>query len=62
MRGCPPISDEVLNYLSKVYPDKCPKPEMSEREIWMAVGAADVVRRLKNAEEGRRRTDLMRYV
>lgn len=43
----PPIPDELLDWLDFLFPDKCPKPTHSGREIWMAVGRRDVVARLR---------------
>lgn len=42
----PYISKALVDWLSRLFPDQCPGSEMSERQIWMAVGAADVVRKL----------------
>jgi hypothetical protein len=42
----PPIDDALLKKLDEVYPESCPDPTVSEREIWMAVGARQVVRML----------------
>ena len=43
----PPIDDALLKKLDEVYPESCPDPTASEREIWMAVGARQVVRMLR---------------
>ena len=45
------ITPEVLEELEAMYPDRCPQPSMSEREIWMAVGARGVVDTLKTRHE-----------
>lgn len=42
----PFITDELLDYLQKLYPDKTPDPKDTDREIWMNVGAVGVVRHL----------------
>jgi len=42
----PPIDEALLKRLDEVYPESCPDPAASEREIWMAVGARQVVRML----------------
>ena len=53
----PNVSDELLSYLRKVFPDQCPDARMTDREVWMAVGAARVVRKLAlmNEEQGNAR-------
>jgi hypothetical protein len=47
MERLPNITDELLDYLSRLYPDKCPEPLQTERDIWMNRGAAGVVRHLR---------------
>jgi hypothetical protein len=46
MDKLPYIEDGLLDYLQRLYPDKCPEPAQSEREVWMNRGAAGVVRHL----------------
>jgi hypothetical protein len=43
----PPVDEPLLRKLDEVYPESCPDPASSEREIWMAVGARQVVRMLR---------------
>ena len=43
----PPIDEALLKRLDEVYPESCADPAASEREIWMAVGARQVVRMLR---------------
>lgn len=43
MKDFPLISEALLEALNKSYPDKCPNPNQTDREIWMAVGARRVV-------------------
>ena len=43
----PPIDEALIKRLDEVYPESCPDPAASEREIWMAVGARQVVRMLR---------------
>lgn len=43
----PQITDGLLQYLERVYPDKCPEPNETDREIWMNRGAVGVVRHLR---------------
>ena len=42
----PFITDELLDYLQRIYPDRCPEPTQSERDIWISRGAVGVVRHL----------------
>ena len=34
----PTITRELMEYLEKHYPERCPSPTDSEREIWMYAG------------------------
>ena len=43
----PPIDEALLKQLDEVYPEACPDPSLSDRDIWMAVGARQVVRMLR---------------
>ena len=43
----PPIDEALIKRLDEVYPEACPDPAASEREIWIAVGARQVVRMLR---------------
>jgi hypothetical protein len=43
----PPIDEALLKQLDQVYPEACPDPALSDREIWMAVGCRQVVRMLR---------------
>jgi hypothetical protein len=43
----PPIDEALVKKLDEVYPESCADPASSEREIWMAVGARQVVRMLR---------------
>jgi hypothetical protein len=42
----PYISDELLEYLQRLNPERSPEPDMTERAIWMNRGAVGVVRHL----------------
>ena len=43
----PPIDEALIKRLDEVYPESCPDPAASEREVWMAVGCRQVVRMLR---------------
>lgn len=47
----PAVSKELLAFLDRVFPDRCPTLDMSDRQIWMAAGASNVVRCLRKAYE-----------
>lgn len=47
MEELPVIPEDLLKALDKHFPERCPEPEWSEREIWMRVGERRVVRFLK---------------
>ena len=42
----PPISKALVTWLDRLFPDRCPNVNMTDRDIWMAAGAAGVVRKL----------------
>ncbi len=44
----PFVSNDLLDYLDKVFPNKCPELDAKEREIWAAVGARSVVDHLRS--------------
>jgi hypothetical protein len=44
----PTASRELLDYLSRLFPDRCPDVATPERKLWMDVGAAMVVRKLRS--------------
>jgi hypothetical protein len=43
MLPIPPISQDLLKALSERFPDRCPNPADSEREVWMKAGERRVV-------------------
>jgi len=54
----PVITDELINYLDRLYRDVSPEPSMTDREIWMHRGAVGVVRNLKLLRDKQRETVL----
>lgn len=44
----PHITPDLIEHLERIAPDRCPTSEMSNREVWMAAGAAKLVRHLKS--------------
>lgn len=43
----PHVSRELVERLEKAFPNRCPDQHDSNRAIWMAVGAAEVVKVLR---------------
>lgn len=43
----PHVPQAVIDYLASIYPDRVPHASMTDREIWMAVGRQDVIRKLR---------------
>ena len=41
------ISQELINYLEKQFPDKCPDLKDNERKVWFKAGQSSVVSHLK---------------
>jgi hypothetical protein len=46
MESLPTYSVDLVNKLDQDYPDKCPDPKDSDREIWMKAGERRLVTRL----------------
>ena len=42
----PTFSYDMIDYLEKQYPEKCPDIQDTERSIWMYAGKRDLVRTL----------------
>lgn len=42
----PHVTQQLIDYLTKIFPDQCPNRTMSDREIWIAVGSVCVVKHL----------------
>lgn len=43
----PYIDDLLLEWLDQQFPDRCPRISDSDRQVWMAAGARQVVDHLK---------------
>jgi hypothetical protein len=43
----PPIDEALIKRLDDIYPESCADPASPDREIWIAVGARQVVRMLR---------------
>jgi hypothetical protein len=42
----PLYSYDLIDELDKLFPERCPDPEDSEREIWMKAGRRELIRSL----------------
>ena len=51
----PFIDPAIVECLQRLFPDKCPAEHDSGRAIWMSVGAARVIRKMRQISE--RQTD-----
>lgn len=51
MDEVPYISDELLAYLSRIFPDKAPEKGTPMDAVWYAAGQASVARHLRTARE-----------
>lgn len=51
MDKLPYIDEPTVAWLEQVYPDRCPEPNLTDREVWMARGAVGVVRKLRDLVE-----------
>jgi hypothetical protein len=47
----PPLSPTLVEALDKRFPERCPDPAWSDREIWRRVGQREVVRLLRQELE-----------
>lgn len=59
-RPWPGVSTELIERLEETFPDRCPAPTATDREVWMAVGAAAVVRKLKHVHQIQHTTVLVK--
>jgi len=50
-RRIPTPDRALVEALDQLYPDRCPDPRDSDREIWIKVGQRQVVRKLIQALE-----------
>jgi hypothetical protein len=54
----PAVSPLLVERLAALYPDQAPSPADTERQIWMAVGRAQVVKKLRQLSEEQHTTVL----
>ena len=51
MGNLPHVDAKLLSYLERLYPDKYPDISVSERELWQASGAIQLIRHLRSIHE-----------
>lgn len=44
----PPLDATTIAYMERLYPERCPDPRDSDREIWMKAGERRAVVHLRN--------------
>ena len=45
------ITEDLLKFLDETFPERCPNPEHTDRQIWMQVGQRSVVKFLQRIYE-----------
>ena len=45
------ISDNLLNELRRMFPDKCPALGVAQEEVWYRAGQASVVRKVEQMQK-----------
>ena len=40
----PTVPEALLKELDRLFPERCPDPNLSDREVWIKVGQREVVR------------------
>jgi hypothetical protein len=43
----PPLDQATIEWLDTIFPDRCPKPSETDRQIWMASGARGVIEKMR---------------
>lgn len=51
MSRLPVIDEALLDYLERMFPDRCPNLEDDENTVWFKAGAASVARHLRAVHE-----------
>lgn len=46
-RSTPPLDAATIKYMENLFPERCPHPSDTEREIWMKAGERRAVNKLK---------------
>lgn len=51
MRPCPPVNNDLIEYLDRLIPHRCPSIADSDRSIWIYSGKRELVEFLKKRHE-----------
>lgn len=51
MSRLPVVDEDLLDYLERMFPDRCPKLEDDQNTVWFKAGAASVARHLRAVYE-----------
>lgn len=51
MSRLPVVDEALLDYLERMFPDRCPNLEDDENTVWFKAGAASVARHLRAVHE-----------
>lgn len=54
----PPLSADLVAELDRAFPERCPDPKDTEREVWMRAGERRLVRLLLNSLSKQKELDL----
>lgn len=55
----PALSQDLINKLDKLFPDKCPLLTDSEREVWYKVGQRSVINYLQQTYDDQLEQDIV---
>ena len=55
----PALSQELINKLDKLFPDKCPLLTDTEREVWYKVGQRSVINYLQQTYDDQLEQDIV---
>ena len=55
----PALSQDLINKLDKLFPDKCPLLTDTEREVWYKVGQRSVINYLQQAYDDQLEQDIV---
>lgn len=55
----PALSQELINKLDKLFPDKCPLLTDSDREVWYKVGQRSVINYLQQTYDDQLEQDIV---
>lgn len=55
----PYVDEQLVEFLEKIFPDRCPSIEMTDREIWIRKGSVNVVAKLRDMLNEQTRNQLM---